>query len=267
MTILLPGGDWLIMTFPYRISVLTYNLWNTQRWPERQAAVEQFFHIYQPDIFGLQELRAETRLALDVALPGYQRVQDDFPGWERESNLYWNGSLLEETAHGFEDIAIHSDPYRGLFWVRLLLRGTQRTLLVSTAHYTYSTHPKEVESGQSPRVEQSLRTIEALERLGQPGEPVFFMGDLNDAALPMVLFRKAGFHSCFAPLALLPPPTWPSLPTADMPALDEFSNQTIDWIFSNDRARPLAALVPQYFHKTITPSDHWPVLSLYELAG
>jgi endonuclease/exonuclease/phosphatase (EEP) superfamily protein YafD len=255
------------MAFPDRISILTYNLWNTQRWPERQAAVEQFFQLYQPDIFGLQELRAETRAALDAALPGYQRVQDDFPGWERESNLYWNDSLFEEVEHGYEDIAIHSDPYRGLFWVRLMLRNTRRSLLVSTAHYTYSTHPKEVETGLSPRVEQSNLTIKALQRMARPGEPVFFMGDLNDAGMPMALFRKAGYHSAFARLALLPPPTWPSLPTADMPIMDEFTNQTIDWIFSNDQARPLAALVPQFFHHTITPSDHWPVLSLYELAA
>jgi endonuclease/exonuclease/phosphatase family metal-dependent hydrolase len=253
------------MTFPTRISLLTYNLWNVMRWPERQPALEQFFNLYQPDIFALQELRIETRTALDTALLGYRRVQDDFPGWERESNIYWNDRLLQEVAHGVEDIAIRSDEYRGLFWARLILRSTQRSLLVATAHYTYQGHPSEVETGCSPRLEQTQRTVEALNRLAQPNEPVFFMGDLNDPAMPIHILRKAGFHSSFARLGLLPPPTWPSLPTANMRPLDEFSNQTIDWVVSNDLARPLAALVPQYFHETITPSDHWPVLSFYEI--
>lgn len=255
------------MTFPYRISLLTYNLWNLMRWPERQPALEQFFQLYQPDIFALQELRAETRDALDASLPGYRRVQDDFPGWERESNIYWNDSLLQEEAHGVEDIAIRSDEYRGLFWARLTLRAASRSLLVATAHYTYQGHPSEVETGCSPRLEQAQRTVAALNRLAQPDEPVFFMGDLNDPAMPVHVLRNGGFHSCFARLGLLPPPTWPSLPTANMRPLDEFSNQTIDWLVSNDLARPLAALVPQYFQATISPSDHWPVLGFYEIGA
>lgn len=253
------------MSFPYRLSLLTYNLWNLMRWPERQPALEQFFKLYQPDIFALQELRAETRAALDASLPGYRRVEDEFLGWERESNIYWNNSLLKEVAHGVADIAIHSDAYRGLFWARLSLRAANRTLLVATAHYTYQGHPDEVETGCSPRLAQAQRTVEALNQLAQPGEPVIFMGDLNDPVIPMHVLREAGYHSSFARLGLLPPPTWPSLPTANMRPLDEFSNQTIDWMVSNDLARPLAACVPQYFHETITPSDHWPVLSLYEI--
>lgn len=253
------------MTFPTRITLLTYNLWNTVRWPERQPALEQFFLRFQPDIFCLQELRAETRAALDETLPDYRRVVDSFPGWERESNIYWNGSLLEEAAHGFEDIAIDSDEYRGLFWARLALRHTQRTLLVSTAHYTYQGHKKEMENGCSPRLEQARRTVAALARLAQPGEPVFFMGDLNDPVLPIDVLQQAGYHSCFARLGLLPPPTWPSLPTANLTPASLFSNQTIDWIVSNDQARPLAALVPQFYHGDFSPSDHWPVFSLYEI--
>ena len=255
------------MTFPTRITLLTYNLWNTIRWPERQPALEQFFLSFRPDIFCLQELRAETRNVLDAVLPDYRRVVDDFPGWERESNIYWNDNLFEEVSHGFEDIAIDSDEYRGLFWARLNLRGAQRTLLVSTAHYTFQGHKNEMETGCSPRLEQANQTVAALGRLAQPGEPVFFMGDLNDPVMPIDVMRTAGFHTCFARLGLLPPPTWPSLPTANMRALDMFSNQTIDWIVSNDQARPLAALVPQFYHESLSPSDHWPVFSLYEIGG
>ena len=251
--------------FPVRLTLMTYNLWNVMRWPERKAALQQFFELYQPDIIALQELRIETRTALDEALPGYRRVVDDFRGWEVESNLYWNDALLTEMEHGVEDIGIRSDEYRGLFWSRLQVRATGHSLVVGTPHYTYQGHPDELSTGFSPRLEQARQTAAALDRLGRESEPVFFMGDLNDPVLPTILLRESNYHSCFARLGLLPPPTWPSLPTADMRPLSDLTNQTIDWIVSNQHARPLVALVPHFFLETIAPSDHWPVLALYEI--
>jgi len=70
--------------FPTRISLVTYNLWNTKRWPLRAPALEQFARLFQPDVFCIQELRAETQAFLDEALPGHTRVQDDFAGWTCE---------------------------------------------------------------------------------------------------------------------------------------------------------------------------------------
>lgn len=248
-----------------RLSFLTYNLWNTMRWSKREKALRAFFSTFKPDVFCLQELRPETRNALDDCLPGHRRVEDGFPGWEIESNIYWNDSLLEEVEHGAEDIGIYSDEYRRLFWVRLRVRQTGETLLVSTAHYTHQEHPDELRTGHSPRLDQAQRTAEALSRLVREGEPGFIMGDLNDPIVPALVLSQAGYQNCFAALGLLPPPTWPSLPTVEPSSLNPGTSETIDWILANDRARPIAATVPHFCFEGASPSDHWPVQAVYEL--
>ena len=251
--------------FPVRISLLTYNLWNTQRWPQREPALREFFNRFRPDIFCLQELCEETRTVLDNTLPDYRRVEDTFPGWTCESNIYWNAGMMEEVTHGVEDIALKSNRYRGLFWARLRINTTGQTLFVSTAHFTFQEHPDEVRTGQSPRLAQAEETVKALNKLVLKNEPAFFMGDLNDPVLPTYKLAEAGYQSCFVRLGLVPPPTWPSFPTANVVAWQRLTNQTIDWIVSNQHARPISALAPQFFHGDLSPSDHWPVLALYQL--
>lgn len=251
--------------FPVRLSILTFNIWNNSRWAERKPSLLKFFQTYQPDIFCLQELTLESRSLIDQEMRTYSRVQDDFAGWEKESNIFWNSQLLEEVEHGIEDIGISSNEFRRLFWVRLNIKDQQKTIFVATAHYTYQGHPNEVATGLSPRGEQARRTVIALEHLVKQGEPAFFMGDLNDTVLPVLILHEAGYRSCFSRLGILPPPTWPSLPTANLKPGDEFTNQTIDWLVSNDHARPLAAEVPQFYYQGHSPSDHWPVLAIYEV--
>lgn len=248
-----------------RLSFITYNLWNVQRWPEREPALRAFFRRFRPDVLCLQELRIETRDCLDETLPGYRRVDDTFPGWLRESNIYWNDDLLEEVQHGAEEIGIESDAYRRMFWVRLRVRETRRTLFVATAHFTYQGHPDERKEGLSPRVAQARLAARALNSLVRESEPAFFMGDLNDPFAPAQILAEAGYQDCFARLGLLPPPTWPALPTARVSPWEVITNQVIDWICSNDRARPIAAAVPQFFYEDLTPSDHWPVQAVYEV--
>lgn len=253
--------------FPTRITILTFNIWNNQRWPQREPALRAFFQRYTPDIFCLQELTLETRSALDKALPEYKRVEDKHMGWTCESNIYWNGSLFEEAAHGVEDIGIRSNRFRGLFWVRLKVIATGQTILVTTSHYTYQEHPEELLTGQSPRLKQVTETIQALRRLSEELEPVFFMGDLNDAVLPVRKLAEAGYQSCFVRLGLVPPPTWPSFPTANIVTWNRLTSQTIDWIVSNELARPLSAQAPLFFHGDLSPSDHLPVLAVYEIGA
>lgn len=253
------------MSFPTRLSFVTLNLWNVQRWKEREAAVRAFFNTYRPDVFCVQELRPETRKALDKFLPDYQRVDDPFPGWSRESNIYWNSRLLDKIEHGAADIGIASDENRALFWARLGVRETGQSLFVSTAHYTYQEHPQELKTGFSPRVDQARNTAEALNRLVKEGEAGFFMGDLNDPILPALVLNSAGYQSCFKRLGLVSPTTWPAIPTALEPTYEVITAQTIDWMVSNQHARPIAAQVPQFYTGDMALSDHWPVMAVYEL--
>jgi hypothetical protein len=192
------------------------------------------------------------------------RIRDELPGWSCEGNIYWHSGLFSEVEHGAEEIGM-LESERRLFWVRLQLNGQDRTIFVSTAHFTYQGHPLERETGQSPRVEQTRRAIAILERLVRPDEPAFFVGDLNDPIHPGRLLREAGYISCFAALGIPNPPTFPCYPTVNFEPGTFTSSQTIDWIVANQYARPMAAQVPHCYHGDMAASDHWPVLAVYEV--
>jgi endonuclease/exonuclease/phosphatase family metal-dependent hydrolase len=252
--------------FPIRVSFITLNLWNTFRWDVRRPALGEFLRIYEPDVLCVQELQPETRAFLDEILPGYGRVDDPFPGWTNEGNIYWNARYLEEIEHGAEGVDIQ-EPERRLFWARLKLKDAGTTLLACTAHFTFRGNSDEVLTGWSPRVRQTRLTIEALGRLAGLGEAVLLMGDLNDSSHPAYLLHEAGYTDCFTALNLQSPPTAPSVPTSRRLPHEPAPSQTLDWIVSNARARPVAAAVPHFFFGDIAPSDHWPVLAVYEIGA
>ena len=249
---------------PLRASLCTYNLWNTQRWPEREPALRQFLQRFRPDILGVQELRAETRDCIDAALADHARVEDDFAGWTCESNLWWHAGLFERVGHGAADYGSHEDT-RKLFWVRLRRRDGGGTLVAATAHLTHTSHPDEAQTGRSPRIDQTRSILATLEALVGDDEPAFVMGDFNDAYHPSRLLHEAGYTSCFADLCLQPPATFPAIPTAAPGAGVHQYNACFDWITANGRARPVAAHSPHCYRGDMSPADHWPVLAVYEL--
>lgn len=250
--------------FPTRISLVTYNLWNTNRWPERKLALTKFLQTFSPDILAVQELRPETMVFLDKAMQEHTRIDSDFAGWSCEGNFYWRNSLFNKMEYGAEEVGILEE-HRRLFWVRLSLADTGRTFFVGTAHFTYSGHPHEAESGFSPRVRQSHEVGAALAALVRKGEPAFFMGDLNDSTHPTWILHDYGYRSCFSQLGIQPPPTAPSIPSSRIEVGVPITNRTIDWIMSNESARPIAAMVPHFIYHDLSPSDHWPVVAVYEL--
>lgn len=253
--------------FPTRINLITCNIWNTERWSARSATLRKFLELFGPDVLCVQELRQESRSFLDKVLPDHDRVKDSFVGWTAESNIYWRESMFFEIEHGAADVRIKEKGHRALFWVRLQIKALNRSMLVATAHLTHQRHPDEVATGRSTRVGETRRIIKELKRLNRKREPVFFMGDLNDAVHPTNLLHKAGFVSSFSALGLQPPPTFKCYPTAAVePGMLSIS-QCIDWIVANDEARAISTSVPQFFLNDAAPSDHWPVQAVYELRG
>jgi endonuclease/exonuclease/phosphatase family metal-dependent hydrolase len=251
---------------PLRISIVTYNIWLTQRWDVRAPALRGFLERFDPDILCLQELQQTSRDFIDAALASHRRVDDAHPGWTTESNIYWRDSLFTQVEHGSEDAGI-PDGDRRLFWARLKVRDSDRTLLVATAHLTSQRNKVECETGQSPRVEQIRRIIAALKKLNQPGEPLFFMGDMNDPVHPPRMLQEAGYVGCFAALGVQTPPTYQCYPTADVAPGNRVVNQSIDWLVANQHARAVAAAVPHFYLKDAAPSDHWPVHAVYEISA
>lgn len=251
---------------PLRISIVTYNIWLTQRWDVRAPALRGFLGRFDPDILCLQELQQTSRDFIDATLTAHRRVDDTYRGWTTESNIYWREALFARVEHGSEDAGI-PDGDRRLFWVRLSVRELGRTILIATAHLTSQRNKHECETGQSPRVEQIRRIIAALKRLNHDDEPLFFMGDMNDPVHPPRLLQEAGYASCFASLGVQAPPTYHCYPTADVQPGDRVVNQCIDWLVANKHARAIAAGVPHFFLKDAAPSDHWPVQAVYEIAA
>lgn len=250
---------------PARISIITYNIWNTERWALREPALRKFLELFEPDILCLQELRRKSRALIDEVLATHKRIHDRFVGWTNESNIYWRDALFSEIEHGAEDVGIKEAGHRRLFWVRLEVKELDRSMLVATAHLTHQRHPDECATGLSPRVGETRRIIDALQRLNRDREPLFFMGDLNDPVHPTNLLQQAGYPSCFAALGIQPAPTFKCYPTADVAPGALAMSQCIDWIVANREARAVAASVPQFFLKDAAPSDHWPVQAVYEL--
>jgi endonuclease/exonuclease/phosphatase family metal-dependent hydrolase len=250
--------------FPVRLSIVTYNIWTTDRWPERAPALENFLRLIRPDVLCLQELAAPTQQFLDSTLATHDRVHDALPGWTVEGNIYWDRALFEKVAHGAEDVG-HPEKDRRLFWARLKLRDGGRTVLVSTAHLTSPTQEPEASTGASPRVGQLKRIAEALGRIVQGGEPAFFMGDMNDARHPQKILKPAGYVSCFSALGQQSPPTFKCYPTANAKAGEPSSTEAIDLIAANAQARAVSASVPRVFFGDLAPSDHWPVHAVYQI--
>ncbi|MEX1082108.1 MAG: endonuclease/exonuclease/phosphatase family protein [Halofilum sp. (in: g-proteobacteria)] len=251
---------------PLRLSICTYNLWNDQRWPERERALREFLARFSPDVFGVQELCPATRDCIDSALSGHARVEDDFTGWHHQGNLWWRRDILEYVEHGAAEYGSH-DPSRGLFWARLRRADTGATVVASTAHLSHTSRDEETATGQSPRVDQARATVAALAEIVAPGEPAWFMGDFNDPYHPSSILHAAGYSSCFADLALQPPPTFPALPTAARALDGHLSNSCYDWITANAHTRAIAAHSPHMFCGDLAPSDHWPIVAVYELGA
>jgi endonuclease/exonuclease/phosphatase family metal-dependent hydrolase len=250
---------------PLRLNVITYNIWNTERWNFRRDALRKFIELCTPDILCVQELVPKSRDLIDEVLPGHGRVHDRLPGWNRESNIWWRKSLFSEIEHGAEEVEITDSRHRRLFWVRLAAKTHERSVLISTAHLSHQRGSHELKTGLSARVGETRRIIAALKRLGGRREPVLFMGDMNDPAGAPTLLHEAGYPSSFAVLGLQPDPTFKCYPTASVAPGKLAMSQTVDWIFANAEARPIATTIPRFFLEDAAPSDHWPVQAVYEV--
>jgi endonuclease/exonuclease/phosphatase family metal-dependent hydrolase len=249
---------------PTRLSLITYNLWLTERWPARADALERFLRLFAPDMLCVQELQRPTQEFLDGVLKEHDRVRDPFSGWTNESNIYWSKALFENVEYGAEDVG-HLEPQRRMFWARLRLKPSSKTIFVATAHLTSPRNRDEGESGLSPRVRQLKRIANELTRLVRQTEAAFFMGDMNDAWHPQRILGQAGFVSCFAALGMQSPPTFQCYPTANVQPDQPTVTEAIDLIVANKYARAVAASVPQCYGEDTAPSDHWPVQAVYEL--
>ncbi|MFS2242457.1 hypothetical protein [Microbacterium sp. OR16] len=250
--------------------VQTHNLWGDAWQQERAGALRALYEVRPPDLLATQELRGWSRDALDETMAHHARVVDEFAGWERQSNLWWDSRLFEEVEHGAEDVGILDENAR-LFWVRLRVKRGGATLILSTAHLTWPGHAVEQGDGVNLRVPQAQRIVTCLDAIGDEGEAVFFTVDINDIAGPLWAFGNAGFLDSFSALGRHSPVTHPVIPSGFSDGVGTRLSplaspaKAIDWVYARGPVRPRASEVVEFFHRGVAPSDHYPVAATFTL--
>lgn len=246
---------------------MSYNLWRKNYLRERMAALRSVVETRDPDLLSVQELCEESQMAIDDVLPGHRRVHDPMPGWKLESNIWWRDDIFELEEYGAEPIGheLEAEQHRRLFWVRLRLRDAPQApaLVYATAHLTAQW--KDLDQ-VNPRVAQTKRVVEALERLS-PADPCIFTTDMNDVERPVGVMRQAGFIDSFSALAAMSPATHPAAPLfgpeddASLPVV----KKVYDWQFFRGPLRSRCSEVVDYFYAGTAPSDHKPIVAVYTM--
>ena len=268
------------------LTVMTFNLWGDNYWSCRREAVRTLLTTRRPDILCVQEFSKEAEDLLTGCAAESRACQSNkrrglerpvFPGWESEGNIYWNKDLLKLAKGasgapdiGADEVAIHkrekpTQKHRRLFWVRLKLNGSDRTVFVSTAQLTFKGSAAD-EAGRNPRKKETRRIIRVLksrilkDERGEPTEQsAFFMGDVNDTS-PFFDLSREGFKDCFTCLGTIIPPTVPVYPKGPdigkEPGEDLLRSLSSDCITANIRAKPREAKVRRFWHRAVAPSDH-----------
>ena len=256
------------MVHPTRVTVTTFNVWGEKFWPERAGPLADTLLTLRSDVYLFQEVTPAIIKCLDETLGGYQRVKaESREGWLKESNIYWNSNIFDLIDFGFGDLGMEDYPLRGLFWVRLALKDTKKTVFFSTAHFPWVGAQTEVETGINQRIRAALKVCEHLRRLVPPQEAAVFAGDLNEDFHPVrILSEECAFIDVFESLDLVPPVTHPVRPSA--PEEEMKPNRTLDWILCSlpAQARVIAAFAKTIRGGRLPPvSDHLPVVAVLEV--
>lgn len=249
---------------------MTHNVWGDHYATEREEALRRLYTVRPPELLATQELRAWSRAVIDAALPAHSRVVDDFPGWERQSNLWWRNDAFQYLEHGAEDVGILDEGAR-LFWVRLRSTANpEQTLVFSTGHLTWPGHLTERDSGINQRVPQALAVVLNLRRIAGESSCIFTV-DINDIGGANWELGNGGFLDTFSALHRHSPATHPVIPSGFK---DEIGtgmsplaspSKAIDWIFFRGALISRTSEVVEFFHRGIAPSDHYPVAATLAL--
>ncbi len=240
---------------PFTFLACTYNLWGTTRWEERRRPLARFLDVNRPDVLCLQELTLEACELIGDTLPWMRRVEDPFPGWVQEGNIFWNSDLFELVDYGAEDIGILEETRR-LFWVRLA-NDSGDTIVIATAHLSWLWDAGESGEWVTVRVAQAEAAAVSLGEFVRPDEPVLLMGDFNDYLYPIQILRDVGFEDSFEALGRVPVATHPAFPASQEPPT------LLDWMMHRGPIRPTLTSVVDFYFEEFSPSDHKPILTTY----
>lgn len=250
------------------LTVTTFNVWKLDGvpifWPQRRPALFDTILHLAPDVLLLQEVHPLlVRVALD-ALPGHEAIgqtPSEFKGWKEEGTIIYDKGKLDLIEYGAEDVGMQEE-LRRLFWARFRHKGTARTVLVATAHFSWQGHPTELATDVNVRRACARNTAALLPRLARENDGIIFGGDLNEGYWPWFHLKEAGFVDVFTATQQRRRHTHPAYPTG-MLCEDECAEQVLDWMFSKGPLQTVSASVlrdvPRYGPDQLAASDHLPV--------
>lgn len=242
-----------------RITLISLNLWNTEHLQERKDCLVAFLDRYRADLFCFQEIRPVLCDLFDQTLDGYRRVEGPEPGWKEEGTIYFRKDLFEELEHGYVDLHM-PEPMRGLFWVRLQGKDG-RSFVCATVHFTHQLNADENRTGNPWRPKEARLAGEALAKIAQ-GSPVILAGDFNDPVqVVRILHEEYGLDDLFRRMGVPSPCTFPCTFLSD----EDWQVEAIDKLMGSG-IKPLAAFSPHFHITGHVLSDHWPVMTVFELA-
>lgn len=268
-----------------RLSVMTWNIWGHEEcFRDRIAKVASVLTLLLPDIILLQEVNLEVLAMLDqVLVPrGFARVEGSEPGWQRESTIYYNTTILFCFAFGVEPLPMAGEYFkdRGLFWARFQLRTAsgaeeKHGVFAATAHLPWVGSEAECSSGVNQRIACCDAINVHLQRLVRPDDSFLIVGgDFNEDFHPVRVLSGSGTFSLglrelFASLDMPPPITHPVRPSHRDE--EERPDRCIDWLLWKAQApascRPICAMAKSIKGGGFPPpSDHLPVIGVFDLA-
>ncbi len=242
-----------------RISLTSLNLWNTEHLEKRKDCLASFAQTYQSDIFCFQEVRPELCDLFDHALKGWNRIEGKESGWKEEGTIYYRSDLLGEIEHGYVDLHM-PETKRGLFWARLENLDGKR-FVCATVHFTHQLNADENRTGMPYRPSEARLAGKALLELAKD-DPIILAGDFNDPVqVVRILHDEFGLDDLFHLCGVPSPCTFPCIFLSE----EDWQVEAIDKLMGRG-IRPLAATSPHYHTPGHVLSDHWPVMTIFELA-
>ena len=253
-------------SWPVRVSVMTFNVWGNDRWPERKDALQETVRRHRPDVLYLQEVTPQILQAITEVLPSHKYVVDsNFKGWSTECNIVWNNDLLEKTKHEFVDaMGFEDNPHRGLFTALLRVRSNpQITFAALTVHFPWPGCPAELRTGMNQRALIADKIVDFTGDGSDQAMPFILAGDFNESFHPQRILRDAGYEDVFSEVGVPPPVTHPvrsaSQRESSMPP------QALDWIMIRGSGMRVLTASAVDVRGPDLSSDHLPVVTVVEL--
>jgi len=255
------------------MNIITYNIRvNTpsdgeNAWPDRKEMAGKLLHLYDPDIFGLQESLLEQTEDISKALPGYKWIgvgRDDGKQAGEYTPVFYNENRLTLADKGWFWLAEDcTSPVPGwdaacnriCTWAVLLEKSSGKKILALNTHLDHE--------GNIAREKSAILILQKIKEINREELPVVLTGDFNlcPDSKPVQLVKKelSDSREVSEQAPAGPEGTFNSFRFNQLP------DRRIDYIFVNKNVKVKKYTVLSDSENQRYPSDHFPVFVTIEI--